>query len=202
RLLKTVADIQKTKIGDAAAAADLLKEASDLVPTDRDLLLALCDAYSESQRGKQAVEVLKKIVESYGGRRSKEVAVIHHRLARAYLADGDKTAALAELDTAFKIDPGAIVVLRDLGILALELADADPSQKDAYVDRAGKTFKALLLQRLDEGAPITKSEVFYYLADVAHRQGDDKRAIQMLERALDNDKNYERAKELLAKLKG
>jgi Tfp pilus assembly protein PilF len=145
---------------------------------------------------------LKKIVESYGGRRSKEAAVTHHRLARAYLADGDKTAALAELDTAFKIDPGAIVVLRDLGILALELADADPSQKDAYVDRAGKTFKALLLQRLDEGAPITKSEVFYYLADVAHRQGDDKRAVQMLERALDNDKNYERAKELLAKLKG
>jgi len=202
RLLKTVADIQKTQIGDAAAAADLLKEASDLVPDDRDLLLALCDAYSESQRGKQAVEVLKKIVDSYGGRRSKDVAVIHHRLARAYLADGDRQAALAELDTAFKIDPGAISVLRDLGVLALELADTDTDQKDAYVDRAGKTFKALLLQRLDDGAPITKSEVFYYLADVARRQGDTKRAMQMCERALDNDKNFERAKELLAKLKG
>lgn len=202
RLLRAAADIYKSKLSNAATAADLLQQASEIAPSDRELLLALCDAYSESGRGKQAVEVLQKIVDSYGGRRSKEVAVIHHRLARAYLADGDRQKALAELDTAFKIDPGSISVLRDLGVLALELADADPDQKDAYVDRAGKTFKALLLQRLDEGAPITKAEVFFYLGEVSHRQGDDKKAIQMLERALDNDKGFGRAKELLAKLKG
>jgi tetratricopeptide (TPR) repeat protein len=201
RLLRAAADIQRTKLNDAAAASDLLHEASELVPQDRELLLALCDAYSESGKGKQAAAVLQKIVESYGGRRSKEVAGIHHRLARAYLADGDRHKALSELDTAFKIDPGAIVVLRDLGVLALELADSEPEQKDAYVDRAGKTFKALLLQRLDEGAPITKAEVFYYLGEVSHRQGDDKKAVQMLERALDNDKNLEKAKALIAQLK-
>ncbi len=202
RLLRAAAEIHRTKLSNAAAAADLLQEASEAAPSDRELLLSLCDAYSESGRGKQAVQVLQKIVDSYGGRRSKEVAVIHHRLARAYLADGDRTTALSELDTAFKIDPGSIAVLRDLGVLALELADFDPSQKDAYIDRAGKTFKALLLQRLDDGAPITKAEVFFYLGDVSHRQGDDKKAIQMLERALDNDKGLERARDLLAKLKG
>ncbi len=201
RLLRQVADIHKSKLGDAAQAADLLREASELVPQDRELLLILCDAYSESGRGKQAAQVLQKIVESYGGRRSKEVAGIHHRLARAHLADGDRQKALAELDTAFKIDPGAIAVLRDLGVLSLELADTDTDQRDAYVDRAGKTFKALLLQRLDDGAPITKAEVFYYLGEVSHRQKDDKKAIQMLERAIDNDKNLEKAKELLAKLR-
>lgn len=202
RLLKQAADIHATKLADHGKAADLLKEASDLAPTDRELLLSLCDAYSASGRGKQAVEVLQQIVESYGGRRSKEVATIHHRLAKAYLADQDREKALAELDTAFKIDPGAIGVLRDLGVLSLELADGDPAQQAAYVDRAGKTFKALLLQRLDDASPITKSEVFYYLGEVAHRQGDDKRAIQMLERAIDNDKGFERAKTLLEKLKG
>ncbi len=201
RLLRAAADIYRGKLSNAATAADLLQQAAEVAPSDRELLLSLCDAYSESGRGKQAAAVLQKIVDSYGGRRSKEVAVIHHRLARAYLADGDRQKALAELDTAFKIDPGSISVLRDLGVLALELADADPEQKDAYVDRAGKTFKALLLQRLDDGAPITKAEVFYYLGDVSHRQGDDKKAVQMLERALDNDKGFERAKELLAKLK-
>ncbi|MBL8741581.1 MAG: tetratricopeptide repeat protein, partial [Myxococcales bacterium] len=201
RILRVVADIHKKKLDDAQTAADLLQEASELVPQDRELLLALCDAYSDSGRGRQAVEVLQKIVDSYGGRRSKEVAGIHHRLARAYLADGERQKALAELDTAFKIDPGAIAVLRDLGVLALELADTDAEQKDAYIDRAGKTFKALLLQRLDEGAPITKAEVFYYLGEVSHRQGDDKKGIQMLERALDNDKNLEKAKDLLAKLR-
>ncbi|MFO0554950.1 MAG: tetratricopeptide repeat protein [Polyangiaceae bacterium] len=201
RLFRTTADIFKTKLKDPAKAADALLAASQLAPQDRELLLLLCDAYTESGRGKQAVEVLQKIVESYGGRRSKEVAVIHHRLASAYLADGDRQKALSELDTAFKIDPGSIVVLRDLGTLSLELADADAANKDAYVDRAGKTFKALLLQRLDDNGPIGKAEVFYYLGDVAHRQNDDKKAIQMLERALDNDKNLAKAKDLLAKLK-
>jgi tetratricopeptide (TPR) repeat protein len=98
------------------------------------------------------------------------------------------------------------VVLRDLGTLSLELADQDVEKgevvtKESYIDRAGKAFKALLLQRLDDGGAITKAEVFYYLAEVSHRQGDDKKAIQMAERALDNDKGLERAKELIAKLK-
>ena len=64
-----------------------------------------------------------------------------------------------------------------------------------------QAFKALLMQRLDDSSAITKGEIFYYLAETHHRQGDDKKAIQMLERALDTDKNLEKAKTMLAKLK-
>jgi len=202
RLLRAAADIHSQKLSDAGTAATLLAEASDLVPNDRELLLILCDAYSSSGRAKEAVGVLQKIVDSFGGRRAKELAPIHHRLAKAYLAEGDKTKALAELDSAFKLDPGSVAVLRDLGTLSLELADSEPAQKDAYLDRAAKTFKALLMQRLDEGSAISKGEVFYYLGETHHKQGDDKKGIQMLERALDTDKNLEKAKTLLAKLKG
>jgi len=80
-------------------------------------------------------------------------------------------------------------------------AAEDAKAKGEHIDRAAKTFRALLLQKLDEGSPITKGEVFYYLADISHRQGDDKKALQMVERALDNDKEFAPAKELLAKLK-
>lgn len=203
RLLRAAADIHRSKLTNPGKASDLLQEASELAPQDRELLLTLCDTYSESGKGAQAAAVLHKIVESYGGRRSKEVANIHYRLARAYLADGERAKALTELDTAFKIDPGSIVVLRDLGVLSLDLADqeSDDAQKTAYIDRAGKAFKALLLQRLDDSAPITKAEVFCYLGEVSHRQGDDKKAVQMCERALDNDKNLQKAKDLIAKLK-
>ena len=69
------------------------------------------------------------------------------------------------------------------------------------IHRAQKTFKALLLQKLDDSSPITKGEVFYYLAEISHRQGDDKKALQMVERALDSSKDLAPAKELLAKLK-
>jgi tetratricopeptide (TPR) repeat protein len=202
RLYRKAAEIHQVKRSDPAAAAELLVKASELQPTDRELLLALCDAYSASGRGRQAAEVLQKIVESYGGRRSKELAPILHRLAKAYLAEGEKEKALEQLDIAFKVDPGSIAVLRDLGVLSLDLsATGDEKAKDINIDRAQKTFKALLLQKLDDASPISKAEVFYYLAEISHRQGDDKKAIQMVERALDSNKELAPAKELLAKLK-
>jgi golgin subfamily B member 1 len=83
-------------------------------------------------------------------------------------------------------------ILRDLGTLSLEMGD---------LDRAQKTFRGLLLQRLEAGAPITKGEVFYYLGEISHRQGDKPKAIQMLERAIENDVNLVKAKELLSELK-
>jgi len=203
QLYRKAAEIHLGKRSDPGAAADLLVKASELAPNDRELLLALCDAYSASGRGKQAAEVLQKIVESYGGRRSKELATIHHRLAKAYLAEGDKDKALADLEIAFKIDPGSIAILRDLGVLSVEIGEAteDKAARDAHFERAQKTFRALLLQKLDENSPISKAETFYYIGRILHVQGDDKKAIQQLDRAIDADKTFAPAKELLAKIK-
>ena len=205
RLYRKAAEIHQQKRSDPGAAADLLVKATELSPTDRELLLALCDAYSASGRGRQAAEALQKIVESYGGRRSKELATIHHRLAKAHLAggaEGEKEKALEQLDIAFKIDPGSIAVLRDLGVLSLELSTSgEDKAREAHIDRAQKTFRALLLQKLDDHSPISKGEVFYYLAEISHRQNEDKKALQMLERSLDANKDYAPAKELFAKLK-
>ena len=94
---------------------------------------------------------------------------------------------------AFKIDPGSIEVLKDLGILAIEMGDRD---------RALKTFRALLLQRLDANSAITKGEVFFYLGEISMKQGDKAKAVQMLERAVENDPQLTRAKTMLSELKG
>jgi tetratricopeptide (TPR) repeat protein len=202
QLYRKAAEIHLAKRKDPSAGADLLGKASELAPGDRDLLLALCDAYSASGRGKQAAEVLQKIVESYGGRRSKELAAIHHRLSKAYLAEGDKERALGDLETAFKIDPGSVAILRDLGVLSMELGEAtEKPARDAHFERAQKTFRALLLQKLDDASPISKAETFFYIGRILHLQGEDKKAIQQLERSIDADKNFAPAKELLAKLK-
>lgn len=203
QLYRKAADIHLGKRNNPSAGADLLVKASELAPNDRELLLVLCDAYSASGRGKQAAEVLQKIVESYGGRRSKELATIHHRLAKAYLAEGEKDKALADLEIAFKIDPGSIAILRDLGVLSMEIGEAteDKAVRDAHFERSQKTFRALLLQKLDEHSPISKAETFYYIGRILHVQGDDKKAIQQLDRSVDADKTFAPAKELLAKLK-
>jgi tetratricopeptide (TPR) repeat protein len=190
--LREAAEIHLQKRSAPAEAAALLEKATALVPDDRPLLLLLCDALSASGRGKDAAEVLRKIIESFGGKRSKELAVYYHRLAHALTAQGERDAALVELDMAFKIDPGNIVVLRDLGKLALEVAD---------FDRAQKTFRALLLQKLDAQSGITKAEVFFYLGEISDKQGERAKAIQMFERAVETDNTLAKARERIAELK-
>ncbi len=192
KLLRKAAAIHAGKRSDHAASAALLERASGLRPEDRELMLELCDAYSASGRGKAAVEVLEKIVQSFGGKRSKELAEIHRRLAKAYLSDGEQARAMDELDKAFRIEPGNVHVLKELGGVSVQVGD---------LKKAQQMFRALLLQKLDDAGPITKAEVFCSLGDVHLRLGEKQKAVQMLERALQTDATLERARELLVQAK-
>jgi tetratricopeptide (TPR) repeat protein len=130
-------------------------------------------------------------VDSYGGRRSKELGEIHRRLAAAYRAQGNNAEAFKELDQAFRIEPGNVSILKELGELAFELDD---------LKKAQQMYRALLLQRLEGQSPITKAEVFYALGRVHDALGERPKARQMLERALQTDANLEVAKRMLANL--
>ena len=193
KMLRAAADIHVLRRKRPDEAIAILERAAQLVPHDRELLLALCDAYNAAQRGREAAHVLEKVIASFGNKRTKELALYHHRLGRALAQLGDKDVALAQLDMAFKIDPGSVTVLRDLGVLAFETND---------LDRAQKTFRALLLQRLDPKTGISKGEVFYYLGEISAKQGDKAKAVQMFERAIENDPALDRARAKLTELKG
>jgi len=193
KLLQKAAQIQSKERSDHVAAAELLERASKLKPDDREILLELCDQYSASGRGKAAAEVLQRIVESFGTKRTKELGEIHRRLAAAYLADGDVQKALEELDKAFRIEPGNVQVLTLLGDVAMRVGDHKKAQQ---------MYRALLLQKLDDATgPIKKSMVFFRLGQV-HEQLDEKaKAQQMYERAVQTD-GLEEAKARLSALKG
>jgi golgin subfamily B member 1 len=189
-LLRKAAKIHASERGDHGAAADTLDRASKLRPDDRELLLALCDEYSASGRGRAAADVLVKIVESYGTKRPKELGEIHRRLAKAYLTDGENQKAMEELDKAFRIEPGNVSVLMLLGQVAMDIADYKKAQQ---------MFRALLLQKLDESV-LKKSEVFLRLGEIHEKIGEAPKAIQMYERAIQTD-GLAVAKERLAALK-
>jgi tetratricopeptide (TPR) repeat protein len=193
KLLRRAAEIHLRQRNAPADAIAILERASALVPNDRELLLVLCDAYNASERGRDAAAVLEKVIASFGTKRTKELALYHHRLGRALAQLGDKDHALAQFDMAFKIDPGSVPVLRDLGVLAFEHGD---------LERAQKTFRALLLQKLDPALGISKGEVFFYLGEVSAKQGDKVKAKQMYERAVENEPSLDKAKARIAELKG
>lgn len=190
-LLRKAAKVHADKRGDAGAAAAMLAQASEINPNDRELLLELCDAYTRSGRGDESVRVLEQIVESFAGRRSKELVDVHRRLAAAYHAGGKATEAITELDKAFRIEPGNMAVLKELGLLSFEVADYKKAQQ---------MFRALLLQKFEGEGPITKAEVFFHLAEVHERMGEIPKAKQMAERAIQTDSELRKAQELLDRL--
>ncbi len=191
-LLKKAAELYDAQLGDPASAATYLEQASVLVPEDREVLLPLCDLYIAAGRQGDAIPVLEKIIDSYGKRRVKELAQFHHRLGKALEGMGNKAGALEHYDAAFKIDLTNVAILRDLGKLCHTHGD---------LDRAQKTFRALLLQKLDGGAGISKADVYFYLGDISAKQGDKNKAISMLERAVSEQSDHTDATQLLATLK-
>ncbi len=189
KLLTRAAELRWKKLDEVEEAAILLQRATDLAPDDRPVLLQLCDVLNAAGRSREAVEALQRIVQSYGGRRSRELGEIHRRLAHAYRSQGERQQALKELDHAFKIEPGNVGILQELGSLALELGE---------LKKAQQMYRALLLQRLDKKSPITKAEVFYNLGRVHGALGEGPKAKQMLERAVQTDPGLQEAKDLLA----
>ena len=189
---KRIASIYETKLNDAGSAATFLEQAIALVPEDKDALLPLCDLYLAAGRQTDAIPVLQKLIASFGTRRAKELALYQHRLGRAYEALGDDANALLQYDSAFKIDLTNIGILRDLGRLTHRTGD---------LERAQKTFRALLLQKLDPAAGISKADIYFALGDISAKQNDMPKAISMLERAVAEDKQHHAAAELLRTLK-
>jgi tetratricopeptide (TPR) repeat protein len=190
-LLREVAKLRAASLHDAAGAVSLLERAVALVPDDRESLLALCDLYVAAGRSADAIPVLEKIIVSYGGRRAKEVAVYEHRLGHAYEGMGRLDDALKHYDNAFKIDLTSVPVLRDLGRLCMARGD---------LERAQKTYRALLLQKLGNELGITKSEVYFRLGEISVKQGDKLKAKAMLERAISEGGQHAAAKALLEQL--
>lgn len=192
-LYKSIASLSREKLGDNAGAIEALEAAVALDGEDREVLLSLVDLYAANGREGDAIPIVERIIASFGTRRTKELAQWQHRLGRAYEAAGDPMKALALYDQAFKIDLTNVPILRDLGLLCLQLGD---------FERAQKSFRALLLQRLEASHNITKADVYFHLGETLSRQGDKPKAIGMLERALEADKAHARARELLTELKG
>lgn len=190
-MLRAAAAIHAGKRGDSAAAAEVLDKASRLRPDDRQLLLDLCDQYSASGRGEAAVAVLEKIVASFGPKRTRELGEIHRRLADAYLAQGETQRALDELDKAYRIEPGNIDVLALLGDVALRVKDYKKAQH---------MYRSLVVQRLDEKSPISKSMVYLRLGDIYQALGEKPKALQSYERAVQTDGSQE-ARDKLSALK-
>jgi tetratricopeptide (TPR) repeat protein len=172
-------------------AVAALEEAHTLKPSDLDCVAMLADAYNVSGQVERAQEVLQTTIATFKGRRAKELSALYHRLARVAEALGDKPGELAHLVSALDMDAQNGVVASELSYLAMELGSWD------VATRALRT-----ITMLKTAAPLPRAQAYHHLAEISVQQGDAKKGIMLLRRALDEDPSLDAARALLSELEG
>jgi golgin subfamily B member 1 len=183
--LREASNLHWLKLDEAAEAATLLELAVSWYPQDAALRPALADVVEALGQWEKAAAVLRDQLGLYRDQRSKERALVHHRLARALVRAGGNEGALAELRLAAEMHPSNAAILYDLGRTAIA---AD------QLDLAESTYRALLLalhHSMDDDAAEDgpsgphRAEVFVELSEIAARKGETARAIDLVDSAVD-----------------
>lgn len=173
------------QVGVNAAVAPL-EEAHALRPADLDCAALLSDAYVGGGRFDEAQELLRNTIGTFKGRRARELSALYHRLARVAEILGDRGLALQHLTTALDMDAQNGYVASELAYLAMDLGNLDLAQR---------ALRAVTM--LKTPAPLSKALAYQHLGEIANQQGDVKRAMLLLKRAIDDDPTLESARALL-----
>jgi tetratricopeptide (TPR) repeat protein len=172
--------------GDPISAAAPLEEARALRPGDPECLGLLADAYTFADRAPEATALLEQVIAPYKGKRAKELASLYVRLARASRQSGDTAGEVRSLGQALDCDSQNGGVCSDVAIRAVELGQ---------MELANRALRAVTL--LKTPGPMSKALAYQHMGEIARHQGDPKRAVLLLKRALTEDPTLEGARALI-----
>ena len=136
-----------------------------------------------------ADELLRGVLERQKGRRSKDLAHIYLRLARVARGAGDRKTDVTMLTTALDMDG-------QNGAVASELAWV--AREDGNLEVETRALRTVTMLRAPAAMP--RAEAYERLGEIAIQQGDSKKAVMLLKRAIDDDPTRDRARELLAQI--
>ena len=179
-------DPSTTQQAGVSVAIAPLEEAHALRPADLDCAALLSDAYVGSGRFDEAQDLLLRTIGTFKGRRARELSALFHRLARVAEILGDKAAELQHLMTALDMDAQNGVVASELAYLSMELVNLEVAQR---------ALRAITMLKVP--APLPKALAYQHLGEIARQQGDVKRAMMLLKRAIDDDPTLQSARALL-----
>jgi predicted Zn-dependent protease len=191
QLLLRAGSLLLEEAGDPTAAVEALEEARALRPQDPICVALLADAYTSSGRAQEAAMLLEPLVAPHKGRRSRELAPLHYRLARVARHLGNTAEEGRSLMLALECDAQNGQVCSDVALRAME---AD------QLELANRALRAITL--LKKPGPMSKALAYQYMGEIARKQGDPKRAMALLNRALAEDPSLEGARALVKTIEG
>ncbi len=189
RELVRAADILVQNMVDLELAGRALTEAHAIKPNDVECAALLSDAYAALGEREQALQTLHATLALHKGRRARELSLLHHRVARLEQDGNNTRGAMMWLSSSLDLDAQNGLAAAELANLALEHGD---------LDLATKALRAVTM--LKSPGPLPRAVAYQRLGEIAHHQGDTRKAVLLLKRAVDDDPSLETAKQLLQEL--
>ncbi|MBK9754663.1 MAG: tetratricopeptide repeat protein [Nannocystis sp.] len=173
---------------DAASAAEALKQALALKPSDQAVNLLLVEAYTAAKQQDNADAILDAAIDAMKGRRSPELCVLQYRKAAVAASAGNQEQQLHWLKEAHNTD-------RNNGDVAVELAALAEKLED--YDLAIRVLRSIALM---EAAPMSRAVAYLRQGYIAERRGDRQKAVLWGRKALMEDPNCTEATDFLKQI--
>ncbi len=137
----------------------------------------------------EAASRLDEAIRRHGKRRSPELSLLQHAMARVATAAGDDEAVFAWLEAALYSDRQNGAVASELAALAMARGEYDVA------------IKALqLVTLLKNPGPMSRAEAYLRQAAIAKHRGDIKKSALLAKRAITTEPEYQEAKVFLEEL--
>ncbi len=178
---REAASIFHKQLETPADAIPALNQALEIVPDSRGLRLLLATSQRAAGNLPGARDILTKLIEDYGRRRSQKRAAVHVELALVAKADADLDLAMSELGLASKMDPANSHILRSLADLAREQGDLDQGERSLGALLLSVRRRKPVQGEDSKEIPVGISEVLFELHHIAAIRDDQEKAAELLE---------------------
>lgn len=175
--------------GYAPNALPVLEAALHAKPGDHDCTVLLADSYITMQQLEMATNLLDASIAGHKNKRSPQLSILQHRMARVALAAGDRSIEVQWLNAALDSDAHS-------GQVAAELADS--ATEIGQYDLALKALRAITVSK--NPGPMSKGMAYYRQGLISYHQGDQRKAVVMAKRGLQEDPNLTEARTFLEQL--
>ncbi|MFZ1864320.1 MAG: tetratricopeptide repeat protein [Polyangiales bacterium] len=190
-LLVEMGRIRADRLDDEAGAVEAFEAAASADPDNEEALMPLVDSYLAAERHQDAFPLLQVLVQ----RSDKREADERHRLAlllgETATRLGHANDAVGAYERAYALDNDDPVSLKGL---------AGSYFRAQRWDDAFKHHQVLLVQHRDALGRDEITEVFYRLGIIKREQGEDKKARNMFDKALEEDTHFVPALEAMVEL--
>jgi tetratricopeptide (TPR) repeat protein len=190
--LQRVADLAEDELDDLELAAGALAEAHEVQPTATDITERLIDLLLDVGAAERAEPLIDELIEEYERQGETDSLVsLQHRRGKLAEARGDQQHALEIYQDIHDKDASFVPNLLSLSTLAIDLDNWELAREIS---------EKLLLHQMSLENDAQKVQLYYNLGRVRAESGDERRASDMFNRALNIDPDHTPSEEGLEAL--